>query len=140
MIITILNRDKCIENPVEIGLDKDWKVKVRHFDKRFLMKGIYILHFADPLRIIYVGKTRGSTMDFNTRIYRHATEAASRGSQVYQKLKEINKETGKPVLVSLITTNQLRTLFRGKTLKDSAMIDIYEQILIHSLHPELNSR
>lgn len=90
--IQILDRDEYLKKPLEIGLDKNWKAKNRYFDQRFYMKGIYILHFSDPIRIIYVGKTRGATMDFKTRLYRHATESGSQGSQVYQKLEEISKE------------------------------------------------
>ena len=138
VIIEILDKEKCLENSLEIGLDKEWTMKSRHFDKRMKMQGLYVFHFSDPLRIIYVGKTRGSTMDFQTRLYRHATEAASQSNpKVYLRLKKISKETGKQILVSLIATDQLRSFFNGTNLSDAAIIDIYEQLLIHFLRPEI---
>ncbi len=112
--------------------------KSKYFDERMKMQGLYIFHFCDPLRIIYVGKTRGPTMNFRTRLYRHATESASQSNpKVYLKLKKINKETGKPIFVSIITTIELRNLFAGTRLDDGAIIDVYEQLLIHLLRPEI---
>lgn len=135
--ISILNRDEYLANPIEIGLDEDWANKSRNFDRRMKSQGIYVLHIPAPLRIIYVGKTRGSTMDFRTRLYRHATESASQSNpRVYRALKKI-KEEGSQILVSLLTTEQIRSLFRGKPSEDAEMIDIYEQVLIHLLKPEM---
>jgi len=41
------------------------------------------------------------------------------------------------MLVSLLTTEQIRSFFEGMQLKDNAMVDIYEQVLIHILGPQL---
>jgi len=135
--ISVLNRDEYLASPIEIGLDKDWVNKSRNFDERMKSQGIYVLHTPTPLRIFYVGKTRGPTMDFHTRLYRHATKPASSDSKVYRALKKMEKENGKPILVALITLEQIRSLFKGKQLEDAAMIDIYEQVLIHLLKPEI---
>jgi len=135
--ISILNKDEYLASPIEIGLDKDWVNESRNFDRRMKLQGIYVIHVLAPLRIIYVGKTRGPTMDFATRLYRHATKAASSDSKVYRALKKIEQETGKPILVALITLEQIRGLFKGKPLEDAAMVDIYEQMLIHLLKPEI---
>lgn len=79
---------------------------------------------------------RYPTMDFRTRLYRYATENASQSSpKVYKTLKKTKEETGSPILVSVLTTEQIRSLFKGKQLEDSAIIDIYEQIMIHLLKP-----
>jgi len=135
--ISILDKEEYLVNPIKIGLDKDWVKKSTDFDRRMKMQGIYIFHVSTPLRIIYIGKTRGPTMDFKTRLYRHATESASQSNpRIYRVLKKVKEENRGPILVSLITTEQIRSLFKGKPLEDSAMIDIYEQALIHLLKPE----
>jgi len=135
--LSILDKSEYLKNPIEIGLEKDWVNKSRSFDQRMKSQGIYILHVSLPPRIIYVGKTRGPTMDFATRLYRHATKSGSSDSKVYRTLKKIQQETGKPILVALIPLEKIRTLFEGKLLEDAAMIDIYEQVLIHLLKPEI---
>lgn len=135
--ISVLNKDEYLANPIGIGLDKDWVNRSRNFDRRMKSQGIYILHVGMPPRVIYVGKTRGPTMDFATRLYRHATKAASSNSKVYRGLKKIERDTGKPILVALITLEQIRSLFKAKQLEDAAMVDIYEQVLIHLLKPEI---
>jgi len=135
--ITVLNKTEYLKNPVEIGLDKGWTNKSGGFDQRVKAQGVYILHVSAPLQIIYVGKTRGPTMDFATRLYRHATKSASGNSKVYRALKKAERETGGPILVSLVTTEQIRGLFEGKRLEDGAMVDVYEQVLIHLLRPEV---
>lgn len=137
IVIHVLRKNDILKNPIEIGLDEKWKVKSKNFDKRVKAQGIYIFHVRNALRIIYVGKTRGPTMDFATRLYRHATKTASSNSKVYRALKKIEQETGSPILVSLITTDQIRNLFDGDRLEDEAMIDIYEQVMIHLLKPEV---
>jgi hypothetical protein len=138
IVINVLKKDEYLTDPIEIGLDKDWVVKSVNFNEKMRMQGIYIFHTLSPQRIIYVGKTRGPTMDFHTRLYRHATESASQSNpRVYRTLKRIKEETGSPIHVSLITTKQIRSLFRGKSMEDAAMIDICEQVLIHSLKPEI---
>ena len=76
-------------------------------------------------------------MDFATRLYRHATKSGSRNSKVYQALKQAELERGGPILASLVTTNQLTDLFEGMQLQDADRIDIYEQVLIHFLKPEV---
>ena len=137
--IKLLNSRVCLEKPQEIGLDENWKVKSRFFDDRMKLQGLYIFHTTNPLKVIYVGKTRGSSMDFKTRLYRHATKSASQSNpKVYQKLKQITSEGQKQIFVSLITTEQIRDCFSGKQLSDEAIIDTYEQLLIHSLNPEEN--
>jgi hypothetical protein len=94
-------------------------------------------HVTNPLRIIHVGKTRGPSMDFGTRLYRHATKSASSNSSVYQALKKIKRETVSPILVSLLTTKHIRSFFKGKELEDDAIIDICEQVAIHLLKSDV---
>lgn len=137
IVISVLNKNEYLKNPIEIGLDKDWTNKSRDFDQGVKAQGVYILRVSTPLRIIYVGKTRGPTMNFSIRLYRHATKLASSNSKVYRALKKAERETGGPILVSLVTTEQIRSLFEGKQLEDGAMVDIYEQVLIHLLKPEV---
>lgn len=138
IVVAILEKDEYLRNPIEIGLDKDWTNKSRDFDRRMKAQGVYVIHISTPPRIIYVGKTRGPTMDFAARLYRHCVESASGYyPKVYRALKRVKEETGDPILVSLITTEQLRGLFKGTQLEDAAMIDIYEQVLIHLLKPEI---
>lgn len=77
-------------------------------------------------------------MDFHTRLYRHATESASQSNpKVYRALKKIKEETGSSIHASLITTEQIRSLFNGKQMEDAAIVDICEQVLIHLLKPEM---
>jgi len=135
--IKVLTKSDYLRNPIEIGLDKGWSSKSAGFDQRLKSQGVYIFHVSALPRIIYVGKTRGPTMDFATRLYRHATGPASGDSKVYRALKKAESESGGPVLVSLVTTEQIRSLFEGQRLKDDAMVDIYEQVLIHLLEPEI---
>lgn len=137
IVISVLNKNEYLKNPIEIGLDKNWIRKSRDFDHKVKAQGVYILHVSSPPRIIYVGKTRGLTMDFATRLYRHATKSASGNSKVYQALKKAERETGGPILVSLVTTEQIRGFFEGKPLDNDAIIDVYEQVLIHLLRPEV---
>ena len=137
--IRVVDRNELLARPVEIGMDEKWSVSSPNFDRRMKSEGIYVLHIASPSRVIYVGKTRGPSMDFQTRLYRHATESASQNSPVYKVLKRINQETGTPILASLITTEQLRNLFQGTNLTDAAMVDIYEQLMIHVLRPEIQT-
>jgi hypothetical protein len=138
IIINVLKKDEYLTDPIEIGLDEDWVKKSVNFDQKMKMQGVYIFHTSAPFRILYVGKTRGSTMDFRTRLYRHAIESASQSNpKVYKMLKRVKQETGVPITVSLVTTEKLQTLFKGKKLEDPAMIDIYEQVLIHLLKPEI---
>jgi len=138
IIITVMDGEEYLKNALEIGLDREWAKKSANFDGRMRMQGIYIFHISAPRRIIYVGKTRGPTMDFRTRLYRHATKSASQSNpKVYETLKKITKETQRSVLVSLLTTEQIRNLFKGKPLEDAALVDIYEQVLIHLLKPDM---
>lgn len=137
--IRIMGREEVLANPVEIGLDEDWSVNSKNFDRRMKSQGIYVLHVASPPRIIYVGKTRGPSMDFQTRLYRHATVLASQNSHVYRVLKRIKGETGSAILVSLIAKEQLRILFQGSNLTDAAMVDIYEQLMIHLFEPAIQA-
>ena len=102
--------------------------------------GIYIIFTQTPERCIYVGKTRGNQMDFATRLYRHATMAASQNGKVYRKLKEIlQKEPEKIINIALINSEDVKGHFNlnNCNLSKSAMIDIFEQVLIHYLHPEI---
>ena len=137
IIINVPRKEEHLKNPIEMGLDDDWKIKRRKMDLRINAKGVYILYVTNPLRIIHVGKTRGPTMDFGTRLYRHATKSASRNSNVYQILKKVELETGGPILVSLLPTQKIRNFFDNKELEDDAVIDIYEQVTIHLLKPEM---
>lgn len=137
IIINVPKKEEHLKNPMEIGLDNDWKVKRRKMDKRINAKGVYVLYVSNPLRIIHVGQTRGPTMDFGTRLYRHATKSASGDSRVYRTLKKVEQENGGPILVSLFTTVQIRSFFEGEKLEDEAIIDIYEQVAIHLLNSKV---
>jgi hypothetical protein len=93
------------------------------------------LHLSESFMLARQG---GETMNFRTRLYRHATKSASQSnSKVYEKLKKLQGETGDPILVSLVSVAEIRKLFKGKPLRDAAIIDIYEQVLIHFLKPEV---
>jgi len=132
--VTILDKDEYLKNSCEIGLDEEWKKKSPMFDERLNEKGVYIIHM--PARIVYIGKTRGPTMDFRTRLYRHATKAASSNSTVYQTLK-VAKEKGEQIFVALLPIDRIRRLYRGKDLTNEMIVDTYEQVLIHALKPEI---
>jgi hypothetical protein len=120
--INVLKKNEYLEDPIKIGLDRDWSKKSVNFDERMKRQGVYILHILSPQRIIYVGKTRGPTMGFQTRLYRHATESASqRNPRVYKMLKKIKEETESPIHVSLVTTEQIRSLFKSKPMEDPAI-------------------
>ena len=43
IIISVLNKNEYLKNPIEIGLDKDWVNKSKNFDQRVKAQGIYIL-------------------------------------------------------------------------------------------------
>lgn len=133
----ILSKKEYLKDPVEIGLDGNWSTKSQEFDQRARSQGVYIIHISEPSLVLYVGKTRGPMMDFATRLYRHATKSASQDSRIYQALKRVKEETDSRILVSFMTKEQIRGLFKGIRLKNSAMIDIYEQVLIHILEPQL---
>lgn len=136
ILIKLQPMQQYLENSIEFKLDSQWNRKA--LGQRAGDKGIYILFTQIPNRIIYVGKTRGATMDFATRLYRHATKSASQNSKVYRKLKEC-QETGQAIKVSLLTSSQVKIHFDTKNLNltESAMIDILEQVLIHYLQPEI---
>jgi len=137
IIINVPGKEEHLKNPMEMGLDDDWKIKRRKMDSRINAKGVYVIYVTNPLRIIHVGETRGATKDFGTRLYRHATKSASTNSNVYEALKKVERETGGPILVSLLSTEQIRSFFEGKELEDEVIIDIYEQVEIHLLKPEV---
>ena len=75
-------------------------------------------------------------MDFATRLYRHATKAASRNSKVYKELKRI-KRKGKCIYAGLIDVERIKTFFSEKRLRNLGYIDIFEQIAIRFLNPRL---
>jgi len=87
IIVTTLNKEEYLKDPLEIGLDKDWTKKSQRFDQRVKSQGVYIIHISAPTRVLYIGRTRGRMMDFAMRLYRHATKAASGNSKTYQALK-----------------------------------------------------
>jgi len=132
--VKILDKDEYLKHCFEIGLDEEWKKKSPMFNERMKEKGIYIIH--TPRRIIYIGKTRGPTMDFKTRLYRHATKSASSDSKVYRTLKEA-KWNGEQILVALLPIGKIRELFQGEGITNEMMVDTYEQVLIHVLKPEI---
>jgi hypothetical protein len=137
IIVSVLDRDEYLKNPIEVGLDKDWGEKSRNFDNRMRAQGVYILHTVNPSRIIYIGKARGKNL--RGRIHDHCVKSADPHSQkVYQALKKA-KETEGQIFASLITTEQIPSYFKGKNLKDAAMIDIYEQVLIHLLETKIKA-
>lgn len=125
-----------LANPINLRLDNQWSRDA--LGQKASQKGIYII-FIEPERIIYVGKTRGATMDFATRLYRHVSKTASQNSRVYQKLIKVYKR-GKSIKVALINIGSIREHFSTKDVNfdDAAMIDILEQVLIHYLKPEIN--
>lgn len=132
-----LSKKECLKDPVEIGLDRNWSTKSQEFDLRVRSQGVYVIHMSEPSLVLYVGKTKGPMMDFATRLYRHATKSAFQDSRIYQALKRVKEETGSRILVSFVTKEQIRGLFKGTRLKNSGMIDIYEQVLIHILELQL---
>jgi len=99
-------------------------------------KGVYVLYVKNSPEILYVGKSGGETMDFATRLYRHATKSASRNSKVYSELKRI-KRKGKHIYAGLIDVERIKTFFSGKRFSDLGYIDVFEQIAIHFLNPRL---
>jgi len=135
--VALQTRENYLSTPVELKLDDQWDRST--LGQKARQKGIYILFTQMPERIIYVGKTRGSSMDFATRLYRHATEAASQNGKVYRKLKEICCEPSVIIKVALINTDSVKQHFRIDSVEftEAAMIDTLEQILIHYLHPEI---
>lgn len=78
-------------------------------------------------------------MDFATRLYRHATEKASQNGKVYRKLIEISNGEKKLIKVTLLDSDDVKKHFKmiDGGLSKSGMIDIFEQVLIHHLHPEI---
>jgi len=133
--VTLPEKSAYFRLSVEIGLDEDWKNKRKNFPNIAKRKGIYVLHTKNPREILYVGKTRGETMNFSKRLYRHATYAASRNSTVYQALTDFKGE-GKRIYAGLIDVEQIKTFFSGERLSNSGYIDIFEQIAIHFLRPK----
>jgi hypothetical protein len=136
--ISLQIRESYLSNPVELKLDNQWDRST--LGKNAKQIGIYIIFTQKPERCIYIGKTRGNQMDFATRLYRHATEAASQNGKVYRKLNEIcHNEPEKAINVALITSDDVKNHFNiiNNDLSESAMIDILEQVLIHYMHPEI---
>lgn len=132
------NREFYFLTPFEMKLNDDWDRTT--LGKKAKRKGVYILFTQFPERCIYIGKTRGPSMDFATRLYRHATERASQNGKVYKKLIEISQEEPKrKIYVTLLDLDDVKRHFNFKDgeLSESAMIDILEQVLIHHLHPEI---
>lgn len=134
--ISLKTKETYLANPVDLKLDTQWDIAA--LGERASQKGIYIIFTEMPDRIIYVGKTRGETMDFATRLYRHATEGASQNSKVYRKLEKISKGAI-PIKVALINLDDIRHHFRmeGVALDITAMVDILEIVMIQYLHPEI---
>lgn len=133
--ISLRTKETYLANPVDLKLDT-WDRDA--LGQRASQKGIYIIFTKMPKRIIYVGKTSGVTMDFATRLYRHATKAASQNSKVYRKLNEISKRAIL-IKVALINLDDIRNHFRMESvaLDIAAMIDILEIVMIQHLHPEI---
>lgn len=136
--ISLQDQDFYHSDPVELKLDDNWNRDALGVKAK--KKGVYIFFSQFPSHCIYVGKTRGASMDFATRLYRHATKAASQNGKVYRKLKEISSGESKKIInVRLLDSEDVKKhfkLFNGR-LSESAMIDILEQALIHHLHPEI---
>jgi len=67
---------------------------------------------------------------------KHIHKKASSNSKVYKKLREISKK-GISIKASLISSSEIMKYFYSNTekLSDNATIDIFEQVLIHHLHP-----
>jgi hypothetical protein len=117
-------------------LDEQWKRKRKDFPDAAKKKGVYVLYSEKPRDILYVGKTGGETMDFATRLYRHATISGSQDSRVYKELKKVN-DRRKRIHAALIDVSWIRTFFSEKELSTSGYIDIFEQIAIRFLRPRL---
>ena len=140
VMIEFRTREKYLESHFELSLDKEWARNRNNFPDKVKGKGIYIIFTKIPSNnnIIYIGKTRGPSMDFATRLYRHATESASSNSKVYKELKK-EQATELPVFVSLLDIIDVKSHYGSSIegLSESAMIDILEQALIHYLKPRL---
>ena len=134
--VALPQRREYFRQSVEIGLDKDWKRKRKEHPQIVKEKGVYVLYVKNSPEILYVGKTGGETMDFATRLYRHATKSASRNSKVYRELKRI-KRKGKIIYAGLIDMQLIKTFFSGKRFSNLGYIDVFEQIAIHFLNPKL---
>ncbi|MCJ7577739.1 MAG: hypothetical protein MUO91_04745 [candidate division Zixibacteria bacterium] len=122
--------------PIEIELDNNWKRKRKEYPEIVKRKGVYVLYVKNSPEILYIGKTGGETMDFATRLYRHATKSASRNSKVYQDLKRI-KGKGKRIYAGLIDVERIKTFFSGKKFSNLGYIDVFEQVAIHFFNPKL---
>jgi len=136
MRVVLPQRSECFRPFVEMGLDDDWTPKRRKFSEIAGKKGVYILYTKNPPDILYIGKTGGETMDFATRLHRHATESASRNSRVYKELERIKRKR-KRIYAGLIDVERIKTFFSGKMTSDLGYTDIFEQIAIHFLNPRL---
>jgi hypothetical protein len=134
--VILPQRSEYFRQSVEIGLDKIWKHKRKEYPQIVKKKGVYVLYSNAPVTVLYVGKTAGMTMDFATRLYRHATKSGSRNSKVYKELKKIERK-GKRIYAGLIDVERIKTFFSGKMTSDLGYIDIFEQIAIHFLNPRL---
>ena len=134
--ILLKKQVEYIKERCNLKLDKKWSRE--DLGERAKQKGVYIIFTTKPKEIIYVGKTRGKRMDFATRLYRHVSARASSNSRVYRKLKGIDRK-GVGIKVSLINSIEIEKYFSSneKKLSDKAIIDIFEQVLIHYLHPTI---
>ena len=132
--ISLKKEKKYLKNLIEFGVDDKYNSKA--LGQKGRKKGVYIISTQDPEKIIYVGKTRGSTMYFSKRLRRHAQKGASGNSRVYKKLKEISNQD-RPLKVSLINKNKVKEHFKtiDVDFSEAAMIDTLEQVLIHYLNP-----
>jgi hypothetical protein len=131
--VSLPTTEEWFTQSIKIGMDKEWRHKRKKFPETAKGKGVYILYTKNPKQILYVGKTAGKTMDFATRLYRHATKAASRNSTVYRELKDMKK----CIHAALVDVERIKTFFIGKRLRNSGYIDVFEQMAIHCLHPKL---
>ncbi len=133
--IKLFNPNDYLTPSFYLKLDKGWSGK--HLGEYTKQIGVYIIFTEEDKKKLYVGKTNGKTMDFATRLYRHVTKKASSNSRVYQYLKKISNKNNK-IKVALITENRIKDFFslNGK-LNDKKLIDIFEQVLIYHLNPEL---
>jgi hypothetical protein len=132
--VMLPQRSEYFRQSVEVGLDKIWKRKRKEYPQIVKKKGVYVLYSNAPPTVVYVGKTAGMTMDFATRLYRHATKSGSRDSKVYKELKKIERK-GNRIYAGLIDVERIKMFFSGKRLQDLGYIDIFEQIAIHVLNP-----
>ena len=134
--ITVPSEDQLLSHSVVVKIalkGQSWSQdQLGEYAKR---QGIYVIHHRE--RIIYIGKTDGSTMTFGMRLRREFQETASQGKHIYPKLASL--AIPPDIRVSFLTLPQIHHLVDSEetTIDDIAKTGILEQTLICIYNPEL---